>query len=114
MSTMSLSSSTSGRFIIRTLDGQNQVYDDMPTDATVRDLKQRIFVAEGIPVENQKLIYGPEIMNGQCSVKSEVHHCMLNPPTDSRTLESYNIREVPLDSHPPSPNPQPRPRPFSN
>jgi hypothetical protein len=69
MSTMSLSSSTCGRFIIRTLDGQNQVYDDVPTDATVRDLKQRIFVAEGIPVENQKLIYGPEIMNGQCSVK---------------------------------------------
>lgn len=60
--------STDQTFIVRPLGGQdqeNQVYDDVPTDATVRDLKLRIFVAQGIPVEKQKLIYGPEVMDGQ-------------------------------------------------
>ena len=63
-STASLASAAARRFIVRPLDGPNQVYDDVPTDATVRALKERIFVAEGVLVENQKLIYGPEIMDG--------------------------------------------------
>ncbi|KAF7512030.1 hypothetical protein GJ744_002743 [Endocarpon pusillum] len=70
--------STDQTFIVRPLGGQdqeNQVYDDVPIDATVRDLKLRIFVAQGIPVEKQKLLYGPEVMD------------------DSRTLESYHIRK---------------------
>jgi Ubiquitin family len=64
MSTTNLTSSTSKRYIVRPLDGLNQVYDDVRADATVGNLKERIFVAEGIPVENQKLIYGSEIMQG--------------------------------------------------
>jgi hypothetical protein len=39
------------------------VYEGLSIDATVRDLKERIFVAEGVPVQNQKLIFGPEIMD---------------------------------------------------
>jgi hypothetical protein len=66
---MSTTSLVSRRLIIRPLDGQNQVYDNIPGDATVGHLKERIFVAEGIPVENQKLIYGPEVMDGQSSFK---------------------------------------------
>jgi len=62
-------------YIVRPLDGDNQIYDEIPTNATVRDLKQQIFVRHGFQVENQKLIYGPEVM------------------IDTRTLESYNIRE---------------------
>ena len=64
VSTTSLASTAARRFIVRPLDGANQVYDDLPADAMVRALKERIFVAEGVPVENQKLIYGPEIMDG--------------------------------------------------
>ena len=65
MSTTTLSSFSGPRnFIIRPLDGQNQVYENVPGDATVRSLKERVFVAEGIPIEDQKLIYGAEIMDG--------------------------------------------------
>jgi hypothetical protein len=64
MSTTNLTSSTSKRYIVRPLDGPNQVYDNVRADATVGNLKELIFVAEGIPVENQKLIYGSEIMQG--------------------------------------------------
>jgi len=66
---------SSRSYIVRPLDGDNQIYDDIPADATVRDLKQQIFVRHGVQVQNQKLIYGPEVM------------------IDTRTLESYNIRE---------------------
>jgi Ubiquitin family len=62
MSTISLASQ---RFIVRPLDGENQVYEGLAADATVRDLKERIFVADGVAIENQKLIYGAEIMQGQ-------------------------------------------------
>ncbi|KAI9785900.1 MAG: hypothetical protein M1839_008166 [Geoglossum umbratile] len=72
---MSSQSTATRTFIIRPLDGDNQIYDDVPVGATVRDLKERIFVRHGVQVQNQKLIYGPEVM------------------TDTRTLESYNIRE---------------------
>jgi Ubiquitin family len=65
MSTTNLISSTDRRYIVRPLDGENQVYENLPADATVRDLKERIFVAEGTPVEDQKLIYGASIMEGQ-------------------------------------------------
>jgi len=70
MSTTSLASSS---FIVRPLDGTDQVYEGLPAGATVRDLKERIFVAEGIQVQHQKLIFGPEIME------------------ETRTLESYHI-----------------------
>ncbi|KAH0566490.1 hypothetical protein GP486_000108 [Trichoglossum hirsutum] len=62
--------------VVRPLDGENQIYDNIPSGATVRDLKERIFVAHGIQIQHQKLIYGPEILD------------------DSRTLDSYNIREA--------------------
>jgi Ubiquitin family len=62
MSTSTIS--LSRKIIIRPLDGQNQVYENIPADATVRDLKERVFVTDGIPVQNQKLIFGPEIMEG--------------------------------------------------
>jgi len=76
MSTATLSSFSGPRTsIIRPLDGQNQQYENVPGDGTVRSLKERVFVAEGISVEDQKLIYGAEIMD------------------DSRTLESYHIRD---------------------
>jgi hypothetical protein len=65
MSTTNLTSSASKKYIIRPLDGPKQVYENVPADGTVGNLKERIFVAEGIPVENQKLIYGSEIMDGQ-------------------------------------------------
>lgn len=54
----------SRKIIIRPLDGLNQIYENVPANASVRDLKERVFVAEGIPVQNQKLICGPEIMDG--------------------------------------------------
>lgn len=95
MSTINLASPECRKFIVRPLHGQNQIYDNIPTEATVRDLKERIFVAEGISIENQKLIYGPEIMD------------------DSRTLESYHIREgfvirlLAVVQPPPTPIPAP-------
>lgn len=58
----------SRKCIVRPLDGQNQEYEGLSANATVRDLKERIFTAEGVPVQNQKLIYGPEIMDGQLSL----------------------------------------------
>lgn len=73
MSTTTLSSvGGSQTLIVRPLDGQNQEYKNVPSDGTVRTLKERIFVAEGIPVEDQKLIYGPEIMDGSSLVVSDV------------------------------------------
>jgi hypothetical protein len=59
-----MSISLSRKIIIRPLDGQNQVYENIPADATVRDLKERVFVTDDVPVQNQKLIFGPEIMEG--------------------------------------------------
>ena len=53
------------RYIVRPIDGPNQVYDDVGADATVGHLKERIFVAEGTPVEDQKLIYASQILEGQ-------------------------------------------------
>jgi hypothetical protein len=70
MSTTGLVSSADRRYIVRPLDGENQVYENLPADATVRDLKERIFVAEGTPVEDQKLIYGASIMEGQFSSRN--------------------------------------------
>ncbi|MCJ1345952.1 hypothetical protein MMC31_004162 [Peltigera leucophlebia] len=63
----------SPKFIVGTLDGQNQEYEGLSANATVRDLKERIFTAEGVALQNQRLIFGPEIMD------------------DSRSLESYDI-----------------------
>lgn len=59
---------TSRKFIVGTLDGQNQEYEGISANATVRDLKERIFIAEGVTLKNQKLIFGPEIMDGQLSL----------------------------------------------
>lgn len=67
MSTSTLTSDLQ-TFVIRPLDGQDQVYDDLPVDATVRDLKAKIFVAEGTPIENQTLIYNGEVMDGQSNL----------------------------------------------
>jgi Ubiquitin family len=86
-------SPTSRSYIVRPLDGDNQIYDDIPADATVRDLKQQIFVRHGVQVQNQKLIYGPEVMIGT-SQNPVPHHFLLRFWLDTRTLESYNIREV--------------------
>jgi hypothetical protein len=73
MSTTTPSSvSASQTFVVRPLDGQNQAYENVPGDGTVRTLKERIFVAEGVPVEDQKLIYGPEIMEGSSLVLLDV------------------------------------------
>jgi hypothetical protein len=57
--------SSTGNYIVRPIDGQDQTYNGLPASATIRDLKERIFVAQGIPVEHQKLIFGPEIMDGK-------------------------------------------------
>jgi|ERR1700722_8531600 hypothetical protein len=70
MSTTSPASSAYRRYIVRPLDGENQVYENLPAGATVRDLKERIFVAEGTPIEDQKLIYGAVIMEGQFSSRN--------------------------------------------
>src|SRR4051794_22728950 len=84
MSTTSPASSTSRKYIVRPLDGDNQVYENLPADATVRDLKERIFVAEGTPIEDQKLIYGAAIMEGQFTI------------LDSKSLDFRLLRSLPL------------------
>lgn len=58
----------SPKFLVGTLDGQNQEYEGLSANATVRDLKERIFTAEGVALQNQRLIFGPEIMDGQLSL----------------------------------------------
>jgi len=64
MSTQNQVVPSSRSLVVRPLDGQNQIYDNIPAGATVRDLKQRIFAEHGIQIQNQKLIYGPEILDG--------------------------------------------------
>jgi hypothetical protein len=63
-------------YIVRPLDGIDQIYENVPSGATVRDLKERIFVARGHPIQYQKLIFGPEILE------------------DARVLNTYPIAEV--------------------
>lgn len=65
MSTPTLVSPVSRTFVVRPVDGPKQVYENLPANATVKNLKERIFVAEAIPVESQKLIYGAEVLDGQ-------------------------------------------------
>jgi hypothetical protein len=67
---MASPNSPSRKYIVRSLDGQNQEYEGLSADSTVRDLKERIFTAKGVLVQNQKLIYGPEIMDGQLSLRA--------------------------------------------
>jgi len=63
--------STNRSFLVRPLGSQdNQVYDSLSKNARVKDLKERIFVAQGIPVEEQKLIYVAEVMDSQPSFNS--------------------------------------------
>ena len=75
-------------FIIRPLDGQNQEYDNVPDDATVRSLKERVFNAEGIPIEDQKLIYGAEIMDGWPLFSPSLPSYMVLHETDSALLKT--------------------------
>jgi hypothetical protein len=99
MSTTNLTSSASTRYIVRPIDGPNQVYDNVRADATVGHLKERIFVGEGIPVEDQKLIFASEILEGQSLGVGEILPLDAKQPiTDHRTLESYHIAQVPLSS----------------
>lgn len=60
----------SRKYIVRPLDGQNQEYEGLSANALVRDLKERIFIAQGVLVQNQKLISGPEVMDGQLSLRA--------------------------------------------
>ena len=89
----------SRKYIVRPLDGQHQEYEGLSANALVRDLKERIFIAQGVLVQNQKLISGPEVMDGQLSLCAPLRSFC--PPTeiweakkDIRSLESYYIPEV--------------------